>query len=118
MKHFRKDNTMRLRHMSATVSKEYVKLHNELYNETIEGEMYVLTSYNSRVACIDNRNAKVYLLPRWDYSQTTSKHVHAFIQDHGTSVRDKSYREIRKEIQNDAYNSMFEYMDTINGSRY
>lgn len=79
---------MKLRNMSATVSEEpsiTIQLENgdivELENAT------VLTSYASRVA--------VYLLPRYDYSVTTWKHVHAFIEDYCPAVNDYSAARIR-----------------------
>lgn len=40
----------------------------------------VLHSYSSRVAVYCKM--RVYLLPLYDYSVTTWKHVHAFIQDY------------------------------------
>lgn len=60
----------------------------ELANgETVELEnAYVLWSYASRVAVYCKM--RVYLLPRYDYSVTTWKHVHAFIQDYCSFVRD------------------------------
>lgn len=87
---------MKLRHMSATV--DYVdsitlKLED---GENIHLEnAYVLTSYASRVAVYCKM--RVYLLPRYDYSVTTLKHLHAFIEDYCSFVRDydvKSMREI------------------------
>lgn len=56
---------------------------------------YILTSYASRVAVYCKM--RVYLLPRYDYSVTTWKHVHAFIADYCSFVRDydaKTMREI------------------------
>ena len=53
----------------------------------------VLHSYSSRVAVYCKM--RVYLLPFYEYSVTTWKHVHAFIQD-CTFVRDCNAREMRK----------------------
>lgn len=53
----------------------------------------VLKSYSSRVAVYCKM--RVYLLPRYEYSVTTWKHVHAFIQD-CSPVRDTNAREMRK----------------------
>lgn len=85
---------MKLRNMSATVSEEpsiTIQLENgdivELENAT------VLTSYASRVAVYCKM--RVYLLPRYDYSVTTWKHVHAFIEDYCTAVNDYSAARIR-----------------------
>ena len=85
---------MKLRHMSADVQKvnsmelmlesgEVVKLEDAL----------VLTSYASRVAVYCKM--RVYLLPRYDYSVTTWKHVHAFVQDFCDMVRDYDARTMR-----------------------
>ena len=38
---------------------------------------------------------RVYLLPRYDYSVTTWKHVHAFIQDYCSFVNDYDARRMR-----------------------
>lgn len=54
----------------------------------------VLHSYSSRVAVYCKM--RVYLLPRYDYSVTTWKHVHAFIQDYCRFVWDTNAREMRK----------------------
>lgn len=80
--------------MSATVSEEpniTIQLESgevvELENAT------VLTSYASRVAVYCKM--RVYLLPRYDYSVTTWKHVHAFINDFCDYVPDMSAADIR-----------------------
>lgn len=54
----------------------------------------VLHSYSSRVAVYCKM--RVYLLPLYDYSVTTWKHVHAFIQDYCEGVWDCKAREMRK----------------------
>lgn len=85
---------MKLRHMSATV--DYVdsialKLED---GENIHLEnAYVLTSYASRVAVFCKM--RCYLLPRYDCSVTTWKHVHAFINDFCDCVPDMSAADIR-----------------------
>ena len=53
----------------------------------------VLHSYSSRVAIYCK--TRVYLLPRYDYSVTTWKHVHAFINDFCDFVPDMSAADIR-----------------------
>lgn len=77
----------KLRRMSATVERvESITV--ELANGervTLENAD-VLTSYSSRVAIYCKM--RVYLLPRYDYSVTTWRHVHAFIQDYCSFVRD------------------------------
>ena len=85
---------MKLRRMSATV--DHV---DSITLKLGDGEnihltnAYVLTSYASRVAVYCKM--RVYLLPRYDYSVTTWKHVHAFIQDYCSFVNDYSARDIR-----------------------
>jgi hypothetical protein len=56
------------------------------------------------VAIYDYR--KVYLLPRYDYSPTTWKHVHAFIQDY-TVNEDMCASELRKAASHGFYNYEF-----------
>lgn len=80
---------MKLRNMSAHVTEE-----KNITVELASGEILdlenalVLHSYSSRVAVYCD--ARVYLLPRYDYSVTTWKHVHAFVQDYCELVRDYS----------------------------
>ena len=82
--------------MSASVSKQ-----NDVTLVLESGEIvtlpnaYVLTSYSSRVAVYDGK-ATVYLLPRYDYSVTTWKHVHAFIQDYWAPAYDYDANTIRQ----------------------
>lgn len=92
----RKETIMKLRNMSATVDfvdSITLKLED---GENIHFEnAYVLTSYASRVAVYSK--VRVYLLPRYEYSVTTWKHLHAFIEDCCSSVRDcdaKTMREV------------------------
>lgn len=76
---------MKLRNMSATVD-HVASITLRLENgENLQLEnAYVLTSYASRVAVFCKM--RCYLLPRYDYSVTTWKHVHAFIIDFCDSV--------------------------------
>jgi hypothetical protein len=78
---------MKLRNMNACVTEEpaiTIELANgEVLN--LENAL-VLHSYSSRVAIYCKM--RVYLLPRYDYSVTTWKHVHAFVQDYCSFVND------------------------------
>ena len=90
-----KGQTTKLRNMSAHVTEE-----KNIAIELASGEVLnlenalVLHSYDSRVAVYCKM--RVYLLPRYDYSVTTWKHVHAFIQDYCSFVWDCNAREMRK----------------------
>lgn len=104
---------MKLRNMSATVER-YSAISIELAScEIIDlKDAYVLKSYNSRVAVYGyNKYSgwRVYLLPRYDYSVTTWKHVHAFIQDCCDYVPDKPAREMREWAKRGVTNDGFEY---------
>ena len=99
---------MQLRHMSAHVTEEK--------NITIElesGEVMnlenalVLHSYCSRVAVYCKM--RVYLLPRYDYSVTTWKHLHAFIQDYCSFVNDYGAARIRAIAREGVYNTEKEF---------
>lgn len=85
---------MKLRNMSATVE-HVASITLRLENgENLQLEnAYVLTSYASRVAVFCKM--RCYLLPRYDYSVTTWKHVHAFINDFCELVPDMSAADIR-----------------------
>lgn len=87
---------MKLRSMSATVDfVDSITLKVEDGKNIHLENAYVLTSYASRVAVYCKM--RVYLLPRYDYSVTTWKHLHAFIEDYCSFVRDydaKTMREI------------------------
>lgn len=98
---------MKLRSMSATVenvpaitlqlrSGEIVNLENAT----------VLYSYDSMVAVYCKM--RVYLLPRYDYSVTTWKHVHAFVQDYCDFCRDMPARDMRLAAEHEYNNG--EYM--------
>lgn len=98
---------MKLRNMSATV--EHVRAINlELANgERVKlDNAIILRSYNSIVAVYCKM--RVYLLPRYDYSVTTWKHVHAFVQDYCDFVRDMPAKNMRYAAKNELNNG--EYM--------
>lgn len=86
---------MKLRNMSATVDHvESITLRLENGENLQLENAYVLTSYASRVAVYCKM--RVYLLPRYDYSVTTWKHLHAFIEDYCSFVRDYDARTMRE----------------------
>lgn len=90
-----KGRTMKLRNMSAHVTEEKNITIELASGEVLELEnALVLHSYSSRVAVYCKM--RVYLLPLYDYSVTTWKHVHAFIQDYCRFVWDCNAREMRK----------------------
>lgn len=90
-----KGRTMKLRNMSAHVTEEKNITIELASGEVLELEnALVLHSYASRVAVYCKM--RVYLLPLYDYSVTTWKHVHAFIQDYCRFVWDCNAREMRK----------------------
>lgn len=101
--------------MSATVDyfeRVQIRYLKDMETETVEvKDAYALKSYNSIVAIWDERNAMMYLLPRYDYSVTTWKHVHAFIEDY-TILRNESANVIRQRAtncNNFAFASEFNY---------
>lgn len=99
---------MKLRSMSAEVTEEKT-LEIELSNGervTLENCL-VLHSYASRVAVYCKM--RVYLLPRYDYSVTTWKHVHAFVQDYCSFVRDYPANVIRDIARYGAQDTELEY---------
>ena len=99
---------MKLRSMSATV--DFV---DDITLKLGDGEnihlvnAYILTSYASRVAVYCKM--RVYLLPRYDYSVTTWKHLHAFVQDYCAFVRDYPADMIREVARYGAADSELEY---------
>lgn len=103
---------MKLRNMSATVSTDetiILKLRNgevvTLENAT------VLTSYASRVAIYSKM--QVFLLPRYDYSVTTWKHLHAFIDDYCAGVRDYGARVMRYNAEHELNGGEYRFADGI-----
>lgn len=103
---------MKLRIMSATVSTNEtitLKLRN---GETITLEnATVLTSYASRVAVYSKM--RVFLLPRYDYSVTTWKHLHAFIDDYCAGVRDYGARVMRYNAEHELNGGEYRFADGI-----
>ena len=103
-----KGQTMKLRNMSAYVTEE-----KNITIELASGEVLdlenalVLHSYSSRVAVYCKM--RVYLLPRYDYSVTTWKHVHAFVEDYCSFVNDYSAARMRTIAREGAYNTEKEY---------
>lgn len=99
---------MKLRSMSAHVTEE-----NSVIIELANGEVLslenalVLHSYSSRVAVYCKM--RVYLLPRYDYSVTTWKHLHAFVQDYCSFVRDYPADVIRDIARYGAADTELEY---------
>lgn len=99
---------MKLRNMTACVTEEpaiTIELANgEVLN--LENAL-VLHSYSSRVAIYCEM--RVYLLPRYDYSVTTWKHVHAFVQDYCSFVNDYGAARMRAIAREGVYNTEEEY---------
>lgn len=94
-----------LRHMSATIQTiDQVTLElPEGYGSRVLQDAVMLTSYNSRVALY--ADGVLYLLPRFDYSMTTWKHLHAFIQDYCDGCADLCASELRKALADSANTS-------------
>lgn len=103
-----KGQTMKLRNMSAYVTEE-----KNITIELASGQVLdlenalVLHSYSSRVAVYCKM--RVYLLPRHDYSVTTWKHVHAFVQDYCSFVNDYSAARMRAIAREGVNNTEKEY---------
>lgn len=99
---------MKLRNMNAYVTEE-----KNITIELASGEVLnlenalVLHSYSSRVAVYCKM--RVYLLPRYDYSVTTWKHVHAFVEDYCSFVNDYSAARMRTIAREGVYNTEKEY---------
>ena len=103
---------MQLRKMSASVD-TYKTITLKLKNGeviTLENAI-VLTSYASRVAVYSKM--QVFLLPRYDFSVTTWKHLHAFIDDYCDGVRNYSAREIRYYVENELHGDEYRFADGI-----
>lgn len=104
--------TMMLRKMSASVDMVETITLISLTGEIITlDNATVLKSYESRVAVYSNM--QVFLLPRFDYSITTWKHLHAFIDDYCEGVRDCSAREMRYKAAFDLDNGEYRYATGI-----
>lgn len=103
--------TMKLRKMSASVDMvENITLISNGEIITLNNAT-VLKSYESRVAVYCKM--QVFLLPRFDYSITTWKHLHAFIDDYCGGVRDCSAREMRYKAEFELNNGEYRYADGI-----
>lgn len=95
---------MKLRHMTA----EVVELEDVVIEENRHGEkiyhvyssVKALKSYNSIVAMATYDD--LFMLPRYDYSPTTWKHVHAFIQD-CTPFTDLCASDMRRAFKDGSY---------------
>ena len=100
--------TYNLRRMSAYVSEEPNVTIELASGEVIDLEnALVLHSYASRVAVYCKM--RVYLLPRYDYSTTTWKHVHAFVEDFCPFVRDYPAEIMRDIARAGVYDTEKEY---------
>ena len=110
----------RLRRMSAQVLEDdrpiYIKryLNGEEIIKRIDNYR-LLQSYNSIVAIYDYD--KVYLLPRYDYSVTTWKHLHAFIQDFTGNI-DLTANDMRMAALQGDYNYHFADSFSFYGSTW
>lgn len=103
-----KGQTMKLRNMSAHVTEERCIVIELESGEVLNLEnALVLHSYSSRVAVYCKM--RVYLLPRYDYSVTTWKHVHAFVEDYCSFVNDYSAARMRTIAREGVYNTEKEY---------
>ena len=95
---------MKLRHMTA----EVVELEDVVIEENRHGEtiyhayerVKALKSYDSIVAMATSED--IFMLPRYDYSPTTWKHVHAFIQD-CTPFTDLCASDMRRAFKDGSY---------------
>lgn len=95
---------MKLRHMTA----EVVELEDVVIEENRHGEkiyhvydsVKALKSYDSIVAMATSED--IFMLPRYDYSPTTWKHVHAFIQG-CTSFTDLCASDMRRAFTDGSY---------------
>lgn len=99
---------MNLRSMTATVDfYPTIDLQLEDGRYVTLTKALVLKSYDSRVAVYSN--GRVYLLPRYDYSVTTWKHVHAFIQDYCDGIQDVCANDMRRYVSDGLVNSGIPY---------
>lgn len=53
-----------------------------------DGEKH-LYSYGTEVCYIDNKN-KIHLLPKWNFSQTTLRHIKEFLKQNGFKAESKA----------------------------
>jgi len=62
------------------------------------GERYILKSYNSLIAVIDEKG-HLFFGPDWDYSTTTSKHLNFFLSSYYFGKIPLTKAEKQKEIK-------------------
>jgi hypothetical protein len=115
-------NTVQLRNMSAEVNHNHIiELEDLTGNRFTVTDAFTLTSYVSLVAVYgyDARSEKyrVFLLPRYDYSVTTWKHLHAFIQDYCACGMDVNANIMRKRASLGCSYEEYEY-EFVNGIVY
>ena len=90
---------MKLRSMNAEVRNITNVMVMDCYGEVHElGLCRELTSYDSVVAYYCVKTGIVYLLPRYGYSVTTWKHIHAFVQDYCDGTPDWCAKRIRQDM--------------------
>lgn len=99
--------TVRLRTMSASIkTPRWITL---VFDDDSKVDVHyptILTSYKTDVAVYDNNLNVVYLLPDYDCSNTTMKHLHAFIEDF-TYIQNKPIKDIRKDAATTKTNYFF-----------
>ena len=115
-------SNVKLRNMSAEVKHNaIIELEDLTGNRFTVTDAHTLISYASRVAVYgyDLRSGRyrVFLLPRYDYSVTTWKHLHAFIQDYCASDMDVSANIMRKRARLGCSYEEYEY-EFVNGIVY
>lgn len=115
-------SAVKLRNMSAEIKHNaIIELEDLTGNRFTVTDAFTLVSYSSRVAIYgyDKRSEKyrVFLLPRYDYSVTTWKHLHAFIQDYCASGMDVSANIMRKRARLGCSYEEYEY-EFVNGIVY
>lgn len=71
----------------------------------------VLYSYGTPVAIYSEM--QVFLLPKYDYSVTTMKHLHKFIKQHCEFCRDYPIAEIRKIAAKRGFDGEYIFADLI-----
>lgn len=102
----------KLRSMSATVETvENITLELESGEFVDLKNATVLTSYASRVAVYCKM--QVFLLPRFDYSVTTWKHLHAFVEDYCPMVRDYNAATMRQNAKERANGGEYQLAKAI-----
>lgn len=99
--------------LSSTLRIAYRNIGRNTSGELIDLEnVSLLASYDSAVAVFGYNphcGYRVYLLPRYDYSVTTWRHVHAFIQDFCYGVTDVDARTMRTYAKLGVLHDGYEY---------